>query len=471
LRGAVIGQFVPILAMPLISRLYAPDEYGIFASLLSFAVLLTALMTLQLEVAVVLPEDDATASKVARASFQITVTGFLIFAVLILAAQPFLSQFQGLAHWQGWSMLAPLIGFLMAMLLLGNYISSRLRVYGEIGRGTASLQIVNCSAAVILGLLKPTAASLVMARVIGQGAALTSFKHGITWLKDQYKQHGILPVSQIRDVLSRYRKFPLFTLPQNALAMASREGVTVILLVFHQPIAAGFYALVRSVLMIPSSLLSTSVGPVFYREASQAIDKPEFRLFSFELMLAIACIMAPASVYIANWGPEIFAFVFGLKWMQAGIYALIYMPLSVLFLLTIWCGRVFEIRNKQDVLFRIQLIFDTASIGLLIALLARTDNPVLAVGAYVTAQCVYLLVQLGFIFNILHLNAGKYALLIGAAIGTAAVQYGLHIAAKLPTESTLSHFVVESLITAGITAGTVLFFWRLLKRNPVMNLA
>lgn len=470
-RGAVIGQIVPIAAMPIISRLYAPDEYGIFASLLSLSIVLTALMMLQMEVAVVLPQDDETGSKVARTAFQTGIVIASTLFILMIGLQPLIKDAPGLSDLYGWSVLAPILGFLMVMVLLGNYLGSRLRLYHEVGNSTAALQIVNCATAIGLGLIKPGVGSLLWARIMGQAASVAVCIKAIGWLGSEYKKHGILPWGEMKAMLSRYRKFPLFTLPNTVLSMSSRECVTIILIAFQQPVAAGFYALVRSVLMIPASLLSTSVGPIFYREAAQSIDRPEFKIFSYELMLAIACVMAPGCIYIANWGPQIFAFIFGQSWAQAGIYAFVFMPVSILFVLSVWCSKVFEIRNRQNIAFRIQLVFDTLSIGTMIALLSITANPILSIGGYVAVQCVYLLVYLGFVFRLLNLSVAQYVWLLSAAVFAAGIQEIIHSTTGLIQDGTWIHLFIETAVMGAVTLATALFFWRLLKRSPVMNLA
>jgi len=425
LRGAAIGQIIPALALPIISRLYPPEMYGVFASLLSISIILTALMFMQLDVAVVLPKDDKEAGDVARTAGQAGVLMWVALTIAMIAMQPALGAGSGAEHLQQWIILTPSLAFLMAGLLLCNYTASRLQVYKEIGTSSAWLQLANNLVMIVLGLIKPGVGMLLAARFAGQSAGVVAYGQALAWLRGQFSR-GLLSFADMGAVISKYRKFPMFSLPHMLTATLSRESVTPILIFFHQPHAAGYYALARAILMMPVSLLSSSVGQIFYSEASRGVDQPAFRSFAQKLFFSMAWFFTPGCVFIALWAPQIFSLLFGPEWQDAGKFVIIYMPVALLFILTTWSGRIFDVRGRQDILFRIQLVFDFLSIGGLIAVLATQPSPIMAIAVYAVCQVLYLLTYLFFVFRMMHLRALAYLGVLAVAVGMAAVQAAIH---------------------------------------------
>ena len=59
--GTAVSQLITIVAIPLISRLFDPDEFGVAALFLSIVTLLSVVATLRFEKAIVLPKSDDTA--------------------------------------------------------------------------------------------------------------------------------------------------------------------------------------------------------------------------------------------------------------------------------------------------------------------------------------------------------------------------------------------------------------------------
>ena len=70
--GAALAQLIPLAAMPLISRLYTPADFGVLASILAAATILSPLATGRYELAIVLPPEDGTAEAIADQDSTIT---------------------------------------------------------------------------------------------------------------------------------------------------------------------------------------------------------------------------------------------------------------------------------------------------------------------------------------------------------------------------------------------------------------
>ncbi len=83
MTGTTIAQAIPIAISPILTRLYSPSEFGIFALYMSIASLLSVIATGRYELAIMLPKKKTDALNIVILSLVITIT-ISIFAFLIV---------------------------------------------------------------------------------------------------------------------------------------------------------------------------------------------------------------------------------------------------------------------------------------------------------------------------------------------------------------------------------------------------
>ncbi|MCB1538069.1 MAG: oligosaccharide flippase family protein [Rhodospirillales bacterium] len=455
-RGAALGQLIPIVMLPVISRLYGPGAYGVFSGILALASVLAAMGALRLEVAIVLPADETEGLSIARAAlrlaFWVMVAMLLIFGVF----QPVLVARFGFPDIGYWICAAPVLAFLMTCAQIGGYSATRHRDYGAIAASNVHIQLINGAAAIGLGATGLGAVGLVAARVAGQIL-------GVMRLRAHFR--GLLAPVDVRAIVTKYRKFPLFNMPYSLIGTFTREFLILALTAFHQPAAAGLYGMARTAMLAPVSLVSSSLGQVFYREAARSIDDPRFADFAYALMLATACLTAPVLGAFTLWDTETFGFVFGARWAEAGVYASLFAPVAVLFMMTSWPERVFEVRGRQDIPLMLQIAFDGAAV-VAVVLGLRTGMAALeAVAVFVVIQCLYHLSYIGFVFWALHLRARRYAFLLLCVLAAGLTPYSIDWLAGRFIHNTLALFMVDIGVTGAACLAGLLYAVRHVGRS------
>lgn len=81
ISGTVLAQAIPVALSPMLSRIYTPEEFGVFAIFSSIASALAVVATFRYELAIMLPEKSVSAANLLRLSFLITLllSTFLFF--------------------------------------------------------------------------------------------------------------------------------------------------------------------------------------------------------------------------------------------------------------------------------------------------------------------------------------------------------------------------------------------------------
>jgi O-antigen/teichoic acid export membrane protein len=120
----------------------------------------------------------------------------------------------------------------------------------------------------------------------------------------------------------KYYDFPLFRAPQVFINAISQSLPVLMLAAFFGPASAGFYALCRRLLGMPSQLIGKSVGDVFYPRITEAAHRGEnLTRLIIKATLSLAAVGFFPFALVVAFGPWLFGFVFGSEWVVAGEYA------------------------------------------------------------------------------------------------------------------------------------------------------
>jgi O-antigen/teichoic acid export membrane protein len=209
-----------------------------------------------------------------------------------------------------------------------------------------------------------------------------------------------------------YRDFPQYSATMNVMNACSL-GLPVLLLThFYGTPAAGAYAFGIRSIQTPMSLVTGALRQVLFQRASEIHNEGGRLLPVFLKVTAgmFALTLLPSLVFVV-WAPQIFAWLFGPEWLQAGEFARS---------LTLWL--LFGFCNLPSVLFariiRIQgkmFVFD-------LYVLAGRAAALIVGGIYLPATYTILLFSLfGALMNVVYIVTVGRALYReeGIAIGAA----------------------------------------------------
>ena len=394
--GTALAQAIPLLASPILTRLYTPGDFGILSAVVATAGILSIIGTLRYELAIVLPQDEARAANLAAIAMMTLIATFVATTLLIVI---FPSASNGLfSRASDYALAIPLLTAVLSMSQLLSFAANRERQYRTITTGS----ILQQTGAAIIGIGMGFAAlpvnGLIVGRVAGYAIACVYYARRLStnlrrWL-------GLIETQCLVETALAYRQFPAFNVPYSLIGNFSREFLVLAFTAMHQLDAAGYYGLARSVLTAPIGFLSTSISQVFYKEAAVNIGTTDFKRLTLNLLRYLGAGLAPFFVLGWFWAPEVFQIVFGARWREAGDYAALLMPIGYLSLFTSWPERVFEVRGKQHLSLAIQLIFDSATVGLVTVALINGTPPLTAIKYYVGVQCLYHMTYLAAVFRL-----------------------------------------------------------------------
>ena len=407
--GTAIAQIIGIAFLPLITRLYGPEAYGMLNVFMSIVAVVASIATLSYSYSIVLPKRDVVAYQLLKLSVLfacvVSITTGLLTTLLKV---PIIALFNiGIIAPFLW--LLPTAVFLAAMIQSLAQWQVRGRQYKSLSVAVVAQASFAGGARTGVGLLVPTASTLIIL-----GMAAQAFQVCVLYLTAQHDIKHVRNVSgstkrrqvvALLAVARRYRDFPLYRAPQLLLNTISRATPTLLLASLFSPAVAGLYAIAQSVLYLPVNLVAQSVGKVFsQRIATQAHSNRPLRPLILRATSALALLGIVPFGAIMMVGPWLFGFVFGADWLEAGNYAR-WLGIWVFFhFINVPAVQSFAVTNSQSILLVWEIVTTVIKIALLLSIGTMTRNAELTVAVYAVfgAIAYIVLILIGII------QAGKY---------------------------------------------------------------
>ncbi len=345
--GTGIGQIISLAAAPILTRLFAPEAFGIAAIYTAVTGIIGSFVCLRYEQAIVLPEDDAEAVNILSLCLMaaVAVSGITFLLVMVVDAQKAIQL--GEYVW-----LVPISVFISGIYFAFQFWNTRTKHYSRISISTVSGSVSTTGASLSLGLLgHVTGGSLIIAALGGQ--MVSSIMLVIQILRADGK--FFLESFSIKRVLScmrRYKEFPLYGSWSILLGNGAWLLPLILMGVFFSPVFVGFYALGFRILQVPTSLIGSSIGQVFLQESAEAKNNgtlPESLEKLFEKLVALSLLPFLMLMVI---GQNMYALIFGAEWREAGLYTQILAPWALLWFLSSPLTCLFSVMEKQKLQLR-----------------------------------------------------------------------------------------------------------------------
>ena len=118
-----------MLIAPFLTRMYAPDAFGIFSVYAAWCLIIGAGATGRYELAIMLPEEDEEAINLAFLSALIALIVSAACLACILLSGPVLHKFFGMGHIPVWLYLVPMTAAIASLRTAATYWLNRRREF------------------------------------------------------------------------------------------------------------------------------------------------------------------------------------------------------------------------------------------------------------------------------------------------------------------------------------------------------
>jgi lipopolysaccharide exporter len=347
--GSAFAQGLGILLSPIMARLFAPETFGVAALFIAIAGVLGTVASLRYELSIMLPKSDQDAANLLAASLLIAVIISISVGGTIVLLGHSLAEILNAPELIDYLWLLPIAISINGAFVALSYWSSRLKQFGRLSIVRIYSSFFNNGTKLGLGYVGfVNAGVLIGAPIIGQLIS-TSILGAQIWRNDHELLKGSIRWKQMGTELRKHRKFPIFSTFTALSNSLSVQAPTWILAFFFSPGVVGFYALGKTALSMPIQLVGNAVAQVFFQRAAEAkghsgdLSKTIENLFRRLVSLGLFPI-----VMLTMIGEEVFVFVFGPKWAEAGVYMQILSPWLFIVFISSPFSNLFNILGKQE---------------------------------------------------------------------------------------------------------------------------
>ena len=324
MTGTTIAQAIPIVISPILTRIYSPEDFGLFALYMSIVSILTVIVAGRYELAIMVPKNNRRAFSVLVLAILFTVIFSIIILIIICI---FKFQIINLFHQSEisiWIYFIPLSIMLNGIYQSLYYYFLRNKLFSTLAKGKVYQSFMASSVNLLLFFMK-NETGLVAGSILGQLSSIYIFLStgGSSLVKK-------VSFKQIQYMFILYIDFLKYNSLSALLNYSSIEFAILFISSFFQPETVGIYFLTQKILFAPSGIIGSAIGQVFIQKVFDKNRNFDINKLFHSTIIKLLYIIILPSIVIYIYGEDIFLYIFGKDWSQAGLYAKIMLPYFIL---------------------------------------------------------------------------------------------------------------------------------------------
>jgi O-antigen/teichoic acid export membrane protein len=413
ISGAAGAHFITAAALPVLSRLYAPSDFGTLALFTGIIATVGVAACLRYDVAVALPESDEDALALLLVSLGCAALVTFICAMVLVVFGHRLVQWDP-RTWQGQPLwLIPCGIFVAAVFSALQNWSIRVKDFAQIAKVRLGQSAAGGGIQISMGLAGGGVFGLLSGPVAG-------FAVGATFLGLRMRRSliasvlGVFTAMRMRRVAWEYRRFPAYS-TWEALANSAAIHIPILLIAtIATKTEAGYLMLAMYAMQAPMSLIGNATAQVYLSRAPEAHRQGELSAFTAQLLGNLARGGVGPVIAIGIISPAMFPLVFGADWSRAGWLVTWMTPWFVFQFLASPISMALHVTGNQRTAMLLQIFGFLVRVSAV--LVASTVDPSQVAEWYAVSGALLYLAYLVIVLWILRVNLNSISRLAIAAL-------------------------------------------------------
>ena len=218
-----------------------------------------------------------------------------------------------------WLYLLPFSALLTGIYQSLTYWNNRQKKFKNIATSRVNQSLTQGLTQTLFGFSKMSG-GLIIGQILGiASSVIFLLKKDNTYKKIK----NIKNKETIIEKMLEYKKFPQYSIFGSLCDAAAAQMPVFILTRFYSYTITGMFSLTFRVLNIPATIISAAVGQVLFQKIVEISHTAPEKLNKYIIKTFIILLLTylPVIPILFIWGDDLFSFVFGEKWREAGVYA------------------------------------------------------------------------------------------------------------------------------------------------------
>ena len=426
--GTAFAQALAILALPLLTRIYSPSEFGVLAVFGALLGMISVIACLRYEIAIPLPESDVTAANLLAVALGgvVATTAVVMLATFVLGDQ--------IAYWMN----APLLAQYLWLLPIGiaatgaysvfQYWATRKKAFVRIARTRVEQSVGGVSTQVFMGWGGMGVWGLIVGQIVSSGAGFFGLARR-AFIEDRGAFEHV-SISAMKNVAREYVRFPKYSTFEALTNNASVQLPIILIAGLTISAEVGYLMLAMRLMQAPMGLIGSSISQVYFSRAVEEHRNGRLGEFTARVMEQLAKVGAGPLIFAGILSPVLFGYIFGVQWTRAGELVAWMTPWFVLQFLVSPVSMSLHVTNNQRKALLLQIF------GLVLRIVAVLLGSALLGGAYLSeffaiSGFLFYLAYLWLVLNAVNTTSGQIFAVLKKSVPLVSVWVIFAIAVRL----------------------------------------
>lgn len=351
--GTAFAQAIGVLVLPIITRLYSPEDFALFAVYASILSILAVVICLRFEIAIPLPEKDEDALSLVILAMLSNVGLTLLIALSILLFQDSILDIIQQPQLAPFIWFIPIGVFFAGLYNALQYWTTRKKQFTTIAKTRMTQSIASSSVQIGGGYFGFGAFGLILGQVINFSAGI--IRLFISFRKETKELISTVSILQLKKNWKKYDKFPKYSTFESLANVGAIQLPVIIIAAVALGPEAGYLMLAMKVMAIPMGLIGGAMAQVYLAHAPEYYNKGSLREYTIQTIKQISKIAVVPIISIGIVAPFIFPLVFGESWSKAGYMVLWMIPWFVMQILSSPVSMSLHITGNQRIALMLQI--------------------------------------------------------------------------------------------------------------------
>ena len=326
--GTIISQVILICTIPILSRIFSPNDYGLLTVFNAVLVIVSQVTTLSFAQQIILAKKNFERQQLLLIAILSSVgIGIILLFFLFLISNSYVKLFniEVLIDW--WIPFAFFGGIILSNLVSINLWLNKNSFYKKIAILQITQALILSFLSLVMGFLS-IKNSLIFSQFFTFFIMLVIF---ILFCELKFKKYHFIGLAK---TAKKYINAIKFIYPGNILDIFSSQLPFLLITLWFSQEMTGHYRMAYSFLNVPAAFFGSAVAQIFYKRFSQAWpDMIAAKLILKKTWLLLFLVGLPFFLITVLAGEKILPFVLGSSWKVAGNIASTLSILSFLSLL------------------------------------------------------------------------------------------------------------------------------------------
>lgn len=363
--GTAVSQVITILALPLLTRLYSPEDFGILAIYVAIVSIVSTVSCLRLEIAIPLPEQEQDAASLLVLALLSSVFFGLLSLLIVIIAPVQIANLIGEPNLESLLWLLPISIWVTSTYNAIQYWSTRKRQFGAIARTRLTQAISGTGVQLLGGLLSIGSIGLLLGQIFKSCAGVWRLAK-LTWIQDK-SSLKLVNGSDLRRVFRKYDRFPKYSTLESFANVAGIQIPILLVASYLGGAESGYLMLAMQIISAPVGLLGSSISQVYLSHAPEHLRRGDLAQFTARCIAGLIKLGVLPLIFIGGLAPALFPLVFGAGWERAGQLLAWMTPWFILQFITSPVSMVLHVKDQQKTAFLIQLFGLILRVGIVIS--------------------------------------------------------------------------------------------------------